>query len=487
MARLGDGVLMQRAAAGLAATTATALGRVYGARVVVLAGVGRQRRRRAVRRRARWPGAGARVDALLRRPGPGPRRRTRGAPRGRRAGRRRTAQVAARADVVLDGLVGIGGTGGLATRGRRAGRARRRGRARDRGGPAERRRRRHRRGGRRGRPGRPHGDVRDVQARAPGRPGRRRTPAWSCWSTSGSTTSDFERLGRARRGVGAGVAGRRRRGRAAAARRPSRTSTRAACVGVLAGSATYSGRRGARGRRGAARRRRDGARGQRAARGRGVVRHAWPEAVVTELDRRRRPARRRPGAGLGGRARASGPTRSRRRGSTPCSASDVPVLVDADGLTVLAERAALAARPTAPTLLTPHAGELARLLGVDRGDVEARRLALRPPGGRASSARRCCSRARRRVICRAGRRLRHASTPIGTPALATAGIRRRAVGPDRRAARRRPAGRRRGRGRRVPARPGRPPRRRRRPDHRPARSSPPSPPRSSASGNDHVH
>ncbi|MGF1426388.1 NAD(P)H-hydrate dehydratase [Kitasatospora sp. LaBMicrA B282] len=45
-------------------------------------------------------------------------------------------------------------------------------------------------------------------------------------------------------------------------------------------------------------------------------------------------------------------------------ASEVPVLVDADGLTELARRgpAALAGR-TAPTLLTPHAGEAARLLG----------------------------------------------------------------------------------------------------------------------------
>lgn len=53
--------------------------------------------------------------------------------------------------------------------------------------------------------------------------------------------------------------------------------------------------------------------------------------------------------------------------------SEVPVLVDADGLTLLAERG-LPAR-TAPTLLTPHAGELARLLGADREAVETARLA----------------------------------------------------------------------------------------------------------------
>jgi hydroxyethylthiazole kinase-like uncharacterized protein yjeF len=52
---------------------------------------------------------------------------------------------------------------------------------------------------------------------------------------------------------------------------------------------------------------------------------------------------------------------------------DVPVLVDADGLRGL-DPAVLRAR-TAPTLLTPHAGEAAALLGVAREEVEARRLA----------------------------------------------------------------------------------------------------------------
>jgi hydroxyethylthiazole kinase-like uncharacterized protein yjeF len=55
--------------------------------------------------------------------------------------------------------------------------------------------------------------------------------------------------------------------------------------------------------------------------------------------------------------------------------TDLPVLVDADGLTVLARRRDLLSR-AAPTVLTPHAGELARLLGdaAAREDIEARRL-----------------------------------------------------------------------------------------------------------------
>ena len=53
--------------------------------------------------------------------------------------------------------------------------------------------------------------------------------------------------------------------------------------------------------------------------------------------------------------------------------TDLPVLVDADGLTILSQHKDLLPR-RAPTLITPHAGELARLLGTDPASVEARRL-----------------------------------------------------------------------------------------------------------------
>jgi hydroxyethylthiazole kinase-like uncharacterized protein yjeF len=48
--------------------------------------------------------------------------------------------------------------------------------------------------------------------------------------------------------------------------------------------------------------------------------------------------------------------------------SDLPVIVDADGLTILAAHPNLVANRSAPTVLTPHAGEFARLAG-------------HPPGG----------------------------------------------------------------------------------------------------------
>jgi NAD(P)H-hydrate repair Nnr-like enzyme with NAD(P)H-hydrate dehydratase domain len=53
-----------------------------------------------------------------------------------------------------------------------------------------------------------------------------------------------------------------------------------------------------------------------------------------------------------------------------------PLVVDADGLNGLALREELAqacAGRTAPTLLTPHAGEAARLLKVSVDDIQARR------------------------------------------------------------------------------------------------------------------
>ena len=53
--------------------------------------------------------------------------------------------------------------------------------------------------------------------------------------------------------------------------------------------------------------------------------------------------------------------------------TDLPVLVDADGLTILSQHPDLLPR-AAPTLITPHAGELARLLGADPAGIEAHRL-----------------------------------------------------------------------------------------------------------------
>jgi len=48
--------------------------------------------------------------------------------------------------------------------------------------------------------------------------------------------------------------------------------------------------------------------------------------------------------------------------------TDLPVVVDADGLTILAAHPELVVDRTAPTVLTPHAGEFARLAGHPPGD-----------------------------------------------------------------------------------------------------------------------
>ena len=68
------------------------------------------------------------------------------------------------------------------------------------------------------------------------------------------------------------------------------------------------------------------------------------------------------------------------------------MLVDADGLTILSQVKGLLPRSkgTAPTLITPHAGELARLLGTDAASVEARRLEHARRARPASWASRSC-------------------------------------------------------------------------------------------------
>jgi ADP-dependent NAD(P)H-hydrate dehydratase / NAD(P)H-hydrate epimerase len=121
-----------------------------------------------------------------------------------------------------------------------------------------------------------------------------------------------------------------------------------------------------------------------------AVRQAWPEVVITELgsespnrseeNKGSSPAGERPGfPDSVGRVQAwvAGPgmgvTQEAEQWLAAVLRTSLPVLVDADGLSLLARGRDLLPRP-APTLLTPHAGELARLLDADPADIEARRL-----------------------------------------------------------------------------------------------------------------
>jgi ADP-dependent NAD(P)H-hydrate dehydratase / NAD(P)H-hydrate epimerase len=107
-----------------------------------------------------------------------------------------------------------------------------------------------------------------------------------------------------------------------------------------------------------------------------LVRQRWPEAVITTTQAGQEGAAVIEKAGQV-QAWAAGPGMGTDEASAgllaAVLATSVPVLVDADGITLLAAHRELLSRP-APTLITPHAGELARLLGADRSDVEARRL-----------------------------------------------------------------------------------------------------------------
>ena len=98
---------------------------------------------------------------------------------------------------------------------------------------------------------------------------------------------------------------------------------------------------------------------------------------------------------------------------------DVPLVVDADGLNALAGifRDELPQRRW-PTVLTPHAGELGRLLGIESDEIGAHRLA---------HARAAAAHARAIVVLKGDDTLvaaptgRVAISPGGAPGLATAG------------------------------------------------------------------
>jgi hydroxyethylthiazole kinase-like uncharacterized protein yjeF len=114
MARLPEGALMQRAVAGLAAACADLMGRVYGRRVVLLVGSG-DNGGDTLYAGARLARRGAGVAAVLHAP---ERAHAGGLAALRRAGGTVVGLEAAedlipRADLVLDGIVGIGGKGGL--------------------------------------------------------------------------------------------------------------------------------------------------------------------------------------------------------------------------------------------------------------------------------------------------------------------------------------------------------------------------------------
>ena len=107
-----------------------------------------------------------------------------------------------------------------------------------------------------------------------------------------------------------------------------------------------------------------------------AVRQAWPEAVVTALKDDDEPgvvtAAGRVQAWVAGPGMGTTDIACERLAAV--LGTGVPVLVDADGLTLLARLKEVAAARTAPMLITPHAGELGRLLGTDPASIEAARL-----------------------------------------------------------------------------------------------------------------
>jgi ADP-dependent NAD(P)H-hydrate dehydratase / NAD(P)H-hydrate epimerase len=392
MARVPPGTLMQRAATGLAVVCAGLLSRVYGARAVVLAGSG-DNGGDALYAGASLARRGARVVAVA----AAARVHEEGAAALAAAGGRITeagdpdlpAMIGA-ADLVLDGLLGIGGRGGLrepmATLAALADRARTGGQ-----GPVV--------------------VAVDLPSGVDADTGEVAGPAvradvtvtFGTWKPGllidpGAGHTGLTELIDIGLGPYLPPPSVTAYGAADVARllpRPGRESDkyRRGVLGAVAGSDRFPGAAalavGGALRGGAGMVRLVSAEPAVA-----VVRQQWPEAIVTVTG----PADGAPaghgpagGGGEGGEAAGSeiesvgrvqawlagpgmGTDDAARRRLAGVLASDLPVLVDADGLTLVARTPALVSGRTAATLLTPHAGELARLLGADPADVAAHRL-----------------------------------------------------------------------------------------------------------------
>ena len=373
---LPEGTLMRRAAAGLASVCGSLLARhpgcVYGARVVVLAGSG-DNGGDALYAGALLVRRGAAVTAIT----AGPKAHAGGTAELRAAGGRvtedlaRAGDVMARADLIIDGLLGIGGRGGLrepfAGLAAAADQARRTGPATvvavdlpsgidaDTGavdGPAV------------------QADVTVTFGVI--KPGLLIDPG--AWHAGTVELIDI--------GLGPHLAGKpatlapQRDDIGALLPRPGPESDkyRRGVIGVLAGSDRFTGA-AVLATGGAVRGGAGMVRVVTSTVPAAVVRQAWPEAVLTvHPDRGDWDL---PGSVGRVQAWVAGPG----MGTDPDAVArlaavlrtDLPVLVDADGLTILSQTPDLLPRK-APTLITPHAGELGRLLGADPAAIEAGRL-----------------------------------------------------------------------------------------------------------------
>ncbi|MDR8408769.1 NAD(P)H-hydrate dehydratase [Nonomuraea sp. 3-1Str] len=402
MARLPDGTLMQRAASGLAAACAGLLGKVYGSRVALLVGSG-DNGGDALYAGARLARRGARVEAVL----AGGRTHEAGLEAlllagGRVAG----AEAVGRADLIVDGLLGIGASGALREPYRELVRAANAAAAPTVAVDVP--------SGVDASSGRVEGAA--VEARLTVTMGARKTGLLVDPGAALAGEVELVDIGLGPFLPDPDVAGLSRADVAALLPRPAAESDkyRRGVVGVIAGSDQYTGAAVL-------------AVGGALLAGAGMVRYAgpgepvaqvrahWPEAVITELDRPSLDGVGRvqawvigPGLGTGDWAREL---------LAQVLASDVPVLVDADGLTVVARERALLGR-TAPVLVTPHAGELSRLTGAGRDEIEADRLA-HARGAAAELGATVLLKGSTTVVAEQGRPVRVNGT--GTPWLATGG------------------------------------------------------------------